>query len=69
MYNISGTTQITLPAKDLVTNTLQELLADSGEIKSAIGKFYNELINYIIPSGDTEYNDSFTFDSYFFWMK
>jgi hypothetical protein len=65
VYNISGTTQITLPAKDLVTNTLQELLADSEEIKSAIGKFYNELINNIIPSGDTEYNDSFTFDSYF----
>ena len=65
VYNISGTTQITPPNKATVTNTLQELLADSEEIKSAIGKFYNELINNIIPSGDTEYNDSFTFDSYF----
>ena len=65
VYNLSGTTQITPPNKATVTNTLQELLADSEEIKSAIGRFYNELINNIIPSGDTEYNDSFTFDSYF----
>ena len=65
VYNILGTTQITPPNKTTVTNTLQELLADSEEIKSAIGRFYNELINNIIPSGDTEYNDSFTFDSYF----
>ena len=65
VYNISGTTQITQPNKDTVTNTLQELLADSEEIKNDIGKFYNELTNNIIPSGNTEYNDSFTFDSYF----
>jgi hypothetical protein len=65
VYNISGTTQITPPNKATVTNTLQELLADSEEIKNDIGKFYNELTNNIIPSGNTEYNDSFTFDSYF----
>ena len=65
VYNISGTTQITPPNKETVTNTLQELLADSEEIKNDIGKFYNELTNNIIPSGNTEYNDSFTFDSYF----
>ena len=65
VYNISGTTQITPPNKATVTNTLQELLADSEEIKNDIGRFYNELTNNIIPSGNTEYNDSFTFDSYF----
>jgi hypothetical protein len=65
VYNISGTTQITPPNKPTVTNTLQELLADSEEIKNDIGKFYGELTNNIIPSGNTEYNDSFTFDSYF----
>ena len=41
-------TCITPPNKETVTNTLQELLADSEEIKSAIGRFYNELINNII---------------------
>jgi outer membrane protein OmpA-like peptidoglycan-associated protein len=65
VYNISGTTQITPPAKDLVTNTMQELIEDSVEIKNDISRFYNELTTNIIPSGNTEYNDSFTFDSYF----
>jgi hypothetical protein len=62
VYNISGTTEITPPVEASVTNTLQELTADSNIIKNTINLFYNQINNgIIIPSGDTEYNDNFVF--------
>jgi len=62
VYNISGTTQITPPNAASVTNTLQELNADTDEIKKSLEKFYNQINNgIIIPSGNTEYNDNFVF--------
>ena len=62
VYNLSGTTEITQPVEDSVTNTLQELTADSNIIKNTINLFYNQINNgIIIPSGDTEYNDNFVF--------
>ena len=62
VYNISGTTEITPPVEASVTNTLQELTADSNTIKNSINNFYNQINNgIIIPSGDTEYNDNFVF--------
>ena len=62
VYNISGTTQITPPNAASVTNTLQELNADTNEVRKSIQNFYNQLNNgIIIPSGNTEYNDNFVF--------
>ena len=65
VYNISGTTQITAPYPQGVTNTLQELTQESYLVKNDINDFIQQLSTFnVIPSGSYEYNDSFSFDTY-----
>ena len=65
VYNISGTTQITPPYPQGVTNTLQELTQESYLVKNDFNDFIQQLGTFnVIPSGSYEYNNSFSFDTY-----
>ena len=65
VYNISGTTQITPPYPQGVTNTLQELTQEAYLVKNDFNDFIQQLgVFNVIPSGNYEYNNSFSFDTY-----
>jgi hypothetical protein len=66
VYDIVGTTKVTPPNASGVADTLSELVQDSLLIKDSLNTFYDRIYsNNLIPTGDTEYNDTFTFSSYF----
>jgi hypothetical protein len=65
VYNISGTTQITPPYPQGVTNTLQELTQEAYLVKNDFNDFIQQLgVFNVIPTGNYEYNNSFSFDTY-----
>jgi hypothetical protein len=65
VYNLSGTTKVTPPTQPGIIDTLQELVTDTYLVKTDMNLFYQKLLdNSLIPTGDDEFSNNFTQNTY-----